>query len=671
MAYGARFVGGDPDGYTSRLAGIVATNAGLLGVDFSWAVLAKANTQLQADMKQLLTLTGSGYGALTGTSMAAPNVSGFAAVLMGWFPNYSIALISDILVSSSRDLDTPGVDLRSGCGMPQMDVALRGPTALRQTREVNVPTGSIDIWSNPIQDARDRYSPEVLAGFSGDIGGITKRGGGELILTGSNSFSGPTRVEQGLLTVNGALTRSALTAASGGTVGGTGSLATLIAQSGGIVSPGNSGAIGTLTVAGTATLAGGSLHVVDVGAGGTSDLLVARTAVLGGGTITLRPLNQAPRFGDRYTVLTASGGVTGNFGDATALTAILYPQLAYAGTSVTASIAARLYADLATTPVQRAYGRLLDGNRAAYAALSGMYGTLDLQSAATIRSTLESLAPRSETMRRAIGTAATDTVARFYPDRIAALSPDRFDGFHIATGIEARVNDAAMLGFGLSYTRLDGEVRLGQSARGELIQGTLYSRLGGSFGPSLDVQTGAGVYRSATRRIGDFLGTGYDLRTHDNALALSAEVGAAYHAGSEALRIGPRVAVRANRIDFTRTPERGSGLALVYGGQDYLSVQGRAGLQLDGHAKGLRPFAAAYYVHDFNDRSDTGLVGFANGTALRVPFTVGAQDRDWGELSAGLSYRSGRTTVSIAADATVARSDVRNQSYRAGLVIAF
>lgn len=187
----------------------------------------------------------------------------------------------------------------------------------------------------------------------------------------------------------------------------------------------------------------------------------------------------------------------------------------------------------------------------------------------------------------------------------------------------------------------------------------------------LDVQTTAGVYQSTTRRTGDFLGTAYDLRARDNALALSAEVGAAYNAGSEALRFGPRVSLRANRIDFTQTPERGSGPALVYGRDAFLSVQGRAGLQLDGNAQGFRPFASAYYVHDFNDRSDTALVGFANGTALRVPFAIATQDRDWGELSAGLSYRTGRVTVSVAADTTVDRTDVRNQAYRAGLKVAF
>ena len=74
---------------------------------------------ISAELARFITYTGPGYAALTGTSMAAPNVSGFAALLMEAFPEYNTALISDILVSSSRDLDTPGVDLRSGWGAPQ------------------------------------------------------------------------------------------------------------------------------------------------------------------------------------------------------------------------------------------------------------------------------------------------------------------------------------------------------------------------------------------------------------------------------------------------------------------------------------------------------------------------------------------------------------------------
>lgn len=749
LVYGSRFVGGDPDGFTSTLANILSNPANLPifgGRDFPFNVLTRANDILQAELKTFITYNGPGYGALTGTSMAAPNITGMAAVLMEWFPDYNTSLISDILVSSSKDLDTPGVDLRSGWGAPQMGVALLGPTALRDTRTVTVDSGTVDLWANNIQDARDRYSPEVLAGFANDIGGLVKRGGGELILGGVNSYSGATRVDQGTLTVNGSLTRSALTAASGGTVGGTGTVASLTVASGGTLSPGNVGAIGTLSVTGRATLAAGSQYIADIGPSGSSDLLVAGSAVLQGGNLTLRPVNRVPRFGDAYTVLTASGGVTGTFGSTTAFSAILFPEAVYSANRVDVRVAARPYTSVvAATPVQTSYARLLDANRPAYSALSRTYDLLDLASVDTIRTSLEAIAPRSETMRRAIGVTATDNVARFYRDRIGALSPDtfnggtltmtgrplefaanaivmpgqaamvsdtsnavvrenalpsnfsaflsggyltgsgaampgavpagsrdEFDGFYIASGIEAQVDDTAILGFGLSYTDIDGDRSFGQSANGDLIQGTLYGRVGERFGGSFDAQVSAGVFQSRTRRTGTFAGTAFDLSGRDNALALSSEVGASYGFGSDRLRVAPRVAVRTNRIDFTPTAETGTGPALFYDADRFLSIQGRAGLQLDANEGGLRPIASAYFVHDFQDRADRFQAGFVGGTGARAPFLVASQDRNWGEMSYGFAYRTrGGIEFSAAADATFARKDVRNAGFRAGLKAPF
>lgn len=747
LAYGSRFVGGDLNGYTANLANILTApgNVAIIGRDFSQSVLTQADALLNARLPSFVTYTGPGYGALTGTSMAAPNISGFAAVLMEYFPDYNTGLIADILLSSSRDLDTPGVDLRSGWGAPQMETALAGPTALRQVRDVTVAAGTIDIWSNNIQDARDRYSPEVLAGFPDDIGGIVKRGGGELILTGTNSFSGTTRVNQGVLTVNGSLTRSAATVAAGGTLGGNGTLNTLTAESGGVVSPGSVGAIGTLTVGGALTLASGSQLTVDIGASGTSDRIVANTATLGGGTITLRPLGRLPRFGDSYTVITASGGVTGTFGTATSFSAILYPQISYAANSVRATVAARAYASVvASTPVQTAYARLLDGNRSSYASLTGIYDALDLQSVATIQASLEAVAPRAETARRAIGVTATDNMARFFRDRTSMLSPasfeggsiamvgkpiefaanavampgqqavvadspatmvsegalpenlaaylaggylkgsgaampgttpaaDRnpFDGFYIVGGIEARVSDTAALGFGLSYSNIEGERAFGQSAKGELIQGTLYGRYGAALGVAVDAQVSAGVYQSTTHRTGSFVGANFDLRGRDNALALSGELGVNYWAGSEAVRFGPRLALRASRIELTPMAETGTGPALFIDGDNVDSVQGRLGLQLDADKSGFRPFASAFIVHDLVDRPGYFNAGFVGGNTTRAPFLLASQDQTWGELGGGFAYRTGNVTFTVAADTTVARSDVRNSAYRAGLKVAF
>ncbi|THG39053.1 S8 family serine peptidase [Sphingomonas olei] len=744
LAYGARFVGGDPNGYTSTLANILVSNVNLFTPEFVGSVLTQADALISAELARFITYTGPGYAALTGTSMAAPNVSGFAALLMEAFPEYNTALISDILVSSSRDLDTPGVDLRSGWGAPQMGTALRGPTALRAVREVEVAGGTVDVWSNDITDARDRYSAEVLAGFGNDIGGLTKRGAGELILAGTNSYTGPTRADQGLLTVNGRITASAVTIGNGGTLGGNGTVPSFLALSGGTVAPGSAGAIGTLTVAGDAVFNAGSTLLIDVGASGSSDRLVANRAQLGG-TLTLAPLGQLPRYGASYTVLTTTDGTTGRFDAATPFSAILYPEVRYAGGQVQATIAARPYASVVDrTPVQTAYARLLDGNRPAYASLRNVYDALDLQSVGTIRASLEQLAPTTETTRRAIGTVGLDNMARFYRERTGAMRPgsfaggqvaligkplqfaanaivmpgqpqtvsdtpatvvregalpstvsaylaggyvdgssrpmpgtilgggrDKFDGFFIAGGLEAQVTDTAVLGFGLSYTDLDADRRLGRKTDGKLILGTLYGRLGEDFGAALDTQFSAGVYESRTHRTGTFAGTPFDLRGRDNSFALSTELGASYAFGSDALRIAPRAAVRASRIEYTPLVETGTGPALAIAKDDFLSVQGRAGLQLDGNRAGFRPVASAYFVHDFKDRPDVFFAGLAGGTGIQAPFLVAGQDRNWGELSAGLAYGTERFEFSVALDGTVGREDVRNRSYRAGVTVRF
>jgi autotransporter-associated beta strand protein len=750
MAFGAA-IGGDPDAlvqtmsYLIAIPGIISREAETLDEDFSRDVLTRVSALMQADTKQFVHVSDPTYGRMTGTSMAAPAVAGFAAVLMEAFPNYNTGLISDILVSSAKDLDDPGVDLKSGWGVPQMGVALRGPTALRQTRQVDVPEGRTDVWSNGIQDARDRYAPAVLEGFPDDIGGIVKRGGGQLILSGANSYSGETRVEEGLLTVDGRLSRSALTAIGSGIVGGTGTLAALTAADGGAVSPGDAGQIGTLTVAGPATLAAGSRYIVDIGANGTSDLLVADQVTLDGGTITLRPAGAVPRFGNRYDVVKAGGGIAGTFGTVTPLSAILYPEIGYTDTLVTARIAALPYASVvAATPVQTAFARLLDANRTAYSRLSDVYVPLDVQSAPTIQATLESLAPRTESTRRAIGTVASETLSRFYRDRTRTLAADRFeggsiamigkpiefaanavalpgraatvsdtsettirsgvlpenvsvylaggyvdgssaavpgtgpawrrdrfDGFYVATGIETQVSDTAALGFGFSYAKLDGKPQSGRSAKGELIQGTLYGRVGGTRGASLDTQVSAGVYQSTTRRNGDYVGLPYALRAADDALSLSSEIGGSYGFGSDTITFGPRVSLRASRIAFTPTAETGTGPALVTARDHYDSLQSRVGLQVEGDAKGLRPFASFAYVHDFQAHPDRVLVGFADGTPLRVPFSTLARGRDWGELGSGIAYRARNATVSFATDGTIGRHDVQSRTYRAGLTLAF
>jgi T5SS/PEP-CTERM-associated repeat protein/autotransporter-associated beta strand protein len=72
-------------------------------------------------------------------------------------------------------------------------------------------------------------------------GGVAKQGVGNLILAGTSTFAGPTSVNAGRLSVNGALGNTAVTVASAAELGGSGSIVGALAVlSGGTLAPGNS-----------------------------------------------------------------------------------------------------------------------------------------------------------------------------------------------------------------------------------------------------------------------------------------------------------------------------------------------------------------------------------------------------------------------------------------------
>lgn len=120
-------------------------------------------------------------------------------------------------------------------------------------------------------------------------GDIVQRGaaGSMVTLTGVlENFSGGIRVESGRLAINSHDFEGAMTVAAGGTAEGTGTIGSLVVESGGRVAPGNS--IGTLTVAGNLDLLAGSIFEVEADANGDSDRLVVEgTATLAGNVVAL------------------------------------------------------------------------------------------------------------------------------------------------------------------------------------------------------------------------------------------------------------------------------------------------------------------------------------------------------------------------------------------------
>ncbi|GIW08639.1 MAG: hypothetical protein KatS3mg060_3444 [Dehalococcoidia bacterium] len=101
---------------------------------------------------------GSGYAALSGTSMATPHVAGVAAVLAG-LPEYSTpAHIRSAIEGAALDLGAPGRDDFYGFGLVQLDAAIRF-LAPGSTTPTPPPTSSPTATRTPLPPTPPTASP--------------------------------------------------------------------------------------------------------------------------------------------------------------------------------------------------------------------------------------------------------------------------------------------------------------------------------------------------------------------------------------------------------------------------------------------------------------------------------------------------------------------------------
>ncbi|MDO3444127.1 autotransporter domain-containing protein [Agrobacterium sp. V1] len=145
-------------------------------------------------------------------------------------------------------------------------------------------------------------------------GAFEKTGEGNLVLSGNSTYSGPTEVSSGKLSVNGSLT-SVVSVGGGAVLGGSGTIGGVTVASGGTLSPGNS--IGTLTSTGDVTFASGSAYAVEIDASGSSDRLDVNGAITIDNNVRLvvTPLSNYTAYSldTQYRILTATGGIVGTF----------------------------------------------------------------------------------------------------------------------------------------------------------------------------------------------------------------------------------------------------------------------------------------------------------------------------------------------------------------------
>jgi fibronectin-binding autotransporter adhesin len=208
--------------------------------------------------------------------------------------------------------------------------------------------GSVEIGTGATLKAGSNNASTTFSGAISGSGALDKTGTGTLTLTGANIYGGGTTVSGGKLVVNGSIVGSVTLA--GGALGGSGTVGDVNVASGGTVAPGNS--IGTLNVAGNISFAAGSTYQVEINAAGQSDRIVATgLATISGGTVQVLAGAGNYAASTSYTILTASGGVTGRFSDVTSNLVFLTPSLAYGSNNVTLTMTrtATTFVDVALT----------------------------------------------------------------------------------------------------------------------------------------------------------------------------------------------------------------------------------------------------------------------------------------------------------------------------------
>ncbi|WP_158972307.1 autotransporter serine protease [Chachezhania sediminis] len=279
--------------------GKIASYSNRCGAAAEWC-LAAPGGEIDYETNQIFsTFPWRTYEYEAGTSMAAPHVTGSAAVLRQAFPYMDARQVIETILTTAKDVGPAEI---YGQGMLDIGTAVKGPMAFRYDGVFDVDTqGYVSEWSNPI---------------SGPAG-LRKRGAGTLILSGDNSYAGATTVTGGTLAVTGRLTGVAKVQGAG-RLAGTGTLGDVTVRSGGTISPGHPETsevtVGQMKVAGNFMQRSGSVYELTID-GAAADRIVVKGAAMieDGAQVDLLSLAELPGIGSRFDILTARGGVKGEY----------------------------------------------------------------------------------------------------------------------------------------------------------------------------------------------------------------------------------------------------------------------------------------------------------------------------------------------------------------------
>ncbi len=151
-------------------------------------------------------------------------------------------------------------------------------------------------------------------GVGGGVGGsLDKVGIGTLTLSNTNAYTGATTVDGGTLSVTGSIALSSGVAVNASaTLDGTGAVSAITVNGGGTLMPGLPGVVGTLQAT-AVTFASGATYQITINGATNSKVTASGAATLNGGASVAIASGSTINPNQKYTILTAAGGVTGQF----------------------------------------------------------------------------------------------------------------------------------------------------------------------------------------------------------------------------------------------------------------------------------------------------------------------------------------------------------------------
>ncbi|MFT3762642.1 MAG: S8 family serine peptidase [Pseudoxanthomonas sp.] len=550
------------------------------------------------------------YWQWSGTSLAAPQVSGAAALVWQAFPYFDNDLVRQTILGTATDLGAEGPDPVFGYGRLNVGAAVNGPGKFDWGDVVADFDGIASTWSNNIAGS----------------GGLVKRGTGRLQLAGINRFTGETRIEEGTLAVMGTLSEGPVYVGSDGTLELYVGYRQSGIQTGGTVNGDltNAGVLRVLGVQG-----GGREHLVyadyQQNEGATlefeigSTLHVTGTAQIAGNAKVLGVANGYVR-GSSEKVLVADEGLSGRFGSLSAASGIFFEgSLAYTETDVLLNItrldvAAAAMSMAGITPASLGAARRVE---AAFDAIDGQQGG-DVISTDFIAAAGRIQAASSEKE-------AVASLRSLSGELHAVADANGFDSIDAnRRALSSRFGELA------ARPRLQGDwsQALGQPGQGGAGIGRFQSSgwlIGSDLRLGAYANAVAGFAFGETRADG-LLAGGRGDRSHDRQTQAQFYLGGMRGNGYAMGQVGAGRYQRQLRRDLW-LGERRAGVASEYAG-DFVDVGVEAGYRFGGDAASLTPYAGVDYVRmDRDGFVENGADGFGlkaeASTAERTQAIVG------------------------------------------------